>query len=150
MNDNLPELRDIHIPDGVSIFPPAYGWYIILLFICLLFCAFKLYKLWKQKSRKLYALKMLADLQNSEIVSSATKISELLRRICVYRYPQAVSLNGKAWIDFLYSHTKNTLSPLTEELLLNAPYIHSSNHNYKEDNFSELQNFARIWIGENL
>lgn len=27
--DNLPELRDIHVPDGVSAFPPAYGWWVV-------------------------------------------------------------------------------------------------------------------------
>ena len=30
LDNNLPELRDIHLPDGVSAFPPAYGWWVIL------------------------------------------------------------------------------------------------------------------------
>ena len=30
MEQNLPELRDIHLPEGVSAFPPAYGWWVIL------------------------------------------------------------------------------------------------------------------------
>ena len=29
LQDNLPELRDIHLPDGVSAFPLAYGWWVI-------------------------------------------------------------------------------------------------------------------------
>ena len=37
--DNLPELRDIHLPsDGVSIFPLAYGWWgLLLLAIAMIF-----------------------------------------------------------------------------------------------------------------
>ena len=35
MNDNLPELRDIHLPEGISAFPPAYGWYVITIAIIL-------------------------------------------------------------------------------------------------------------------
>ena len=27
---NLPEIHDIYIPDGVSMFPLAYGWWVIL------------------------------------------------------------------------------------------------------------------------
>ena len=34
--DNLPNLRDIHIPDGVSAFPPAYGWWVMLLALLLM------------------------------------------------------------------------------------------------------------------
>ena len=28
--NNLPEIRDIQIPDGVSFFPVAYGWWVVL------------------------------------------------------------------------------------------------------------------------
>ena len=30
MQDNLPELRDIHLPESIPAFPPAYGWWVIL------------------------------------------------------------------------------------------------------------------------
>ena len=52
--DNLPELRDIHLPEGVSAFPPAYGWWVILFGVLLLFGLYELWKLWRRKSPYLY------------------------------------------------------------------------------------------------
>lgn len=43
MMDNLPELRDIHIPDGVSAFPPAYGWWVVLAGVVALFLLAELF-----------------------------------------------------------------------------------------------------------
>ena len=49
--NNLPELRDIHLPDGVSAFPPAYGWWIMLLsilaVIAMAYLFMLLHALWK-------------------------------------------------------------------------------------------------------
>ena len=101
MNDNLPELRDIHIPDGVSMWPPAYGWFVIAGSLFFVFMMYKIYKSWQLKSRKKYALRFLSALDETQIITSAVKISELLRRICIYRYPEAVSLKGGSWFDFL-------------------------------------------------
>ena len=58
MEENLPELRDIHLPDGVSIWPPAYGWFVILLSIAAVFLLYELYRLWRRKSKKLYVFKI--------------------------------------------------------------------------------------------
>ena len=52
MNDNLPELRDIHLPEGVSFFPPAYGWYVIVITVILCVVMVKLYKMWCKKAAK--------------------------------------------------------------------------------------------------
>lgn len=150
MNDNLSELRDIHIPEGVSVFPPAYGWYVIFCILILCFLAVRLYFIWRQKSRKRYALSLISELNIATVVPSAIKISELLRRICVYRYPEAVSLKGIAWLNFLCSHTKYKLSEQSAELLLNAPYVDASKHNFNQNCLNDLIKFAKSWIGDNL
>jgi len=150
MNNNLPELRDIHIPDGVSVFPLAYGWYVIMAVIVLIFVAYRVYHIWRRRSRKIYALKLLSELNDNDVILSAVKVSELLRRICLYRYPDAVVLHGKPWLSFLSSHTKSKLSIRAGELLLNAPYIKISDNNFSVDDFVNLKVFARSWIGENL
>lgn len=150
MNENLPELRDIHIPDGVSSFPPAYGWYVILVAAIAVFVLFRLYQNWRLRSRRLYALRLLSTLDTNDMVGSAVKISELLRRICVFRYPEAVSLSGKAWIDFLQAHGQTKLPAASSELLLNAPYMKPGNSRYDRGHLQGLITFARAWIGENL
>ena len=59
MEQNLPELRDIHLPDGVSLFPPAYGWWVILGSVLLLLALIELFLILRRKSKKRYALYLL-------------------------------------------------------------------------------------------
>ena len=57
--DNLPELRDIHVPDGVSAFPPAYGWWVVLAGVVALFLLAELFLILRRASKKLYARRLL-------------------------------------------------------------------------------------------
>lgn len=150
MNENLPELRDIHLPSDVSMWPPAYGWFVILGVVLVSIFAYKLYKYWRIKSRKRYALRLLSGLDKNQIILSATAISELLRRVCVYRYPEAVSLEGEEWLKFLQKHTKRQIDKESASLLLNAPYINPEKNSYTTQQLENLSSFAQYWIGENL
>lgn len=150
MEENLPELRDIHLPDGVSVWPPAYGWYVILLSAIAIFLLYELYRIWRRKSKKLYALRLLAQADNFEIVTAARQMSEILRRICIFKYPQAAVLFGKAWIDFLNNHTQTPVSGQAALLLSDAPYISIKSTRFNMDDLEELRRFCQNWIGENL
>ena len=68
----------------------------------------------------------------------------------MYKYPNAVNMFGKQWIEFLNSHTKQRISAKAEELLINAPYISESSQKYDESQLTELKDYAKKWIGENL
>nr|QIM10594.1 hypothetical protein PlAlph_4860 [uncultured Alphaproteobacteria bacterium] len=150
MENNLPELRDIHLPaEGISIWPLAWGWWLIAAFIAVLFCGIWLYRLWQRKSKKLYALKLLSGLDGKS-PSAAVKLSEILRRICIYKYPQASSLSGQEWIDFLNSHGRTKLEGGAACLLLEAPYVNPQTSVYNPADFEKLKVFCRSWIGENL
>lgn len=150
MNDNLPELRDIHLPEGVSPFPLSYGWYVLLFGIIGLYLLIRLYGWWQLKSRKLYANKVINEIDETAIIDSSVKISELLRRICVYKYPQAVALSDKEWLDFLQNHCKNKLPAQSAELLKNAPYMNPKKNNFAAEDLKNLLAFAKNWVGENL
>lgn len=150
MEQNLPELRDIHLPDGVSIFPPAYGWWVILVSIIAIFIIINLVKYIRRKSKKLYAMRLIKQVHNQNIVASALQMSEILRRICVYKYKSAATLFGKEWIEFLNQHTKHKLEGKAADLLIDAPYIAQDTKNYNPDDVMVLQNFCKNWIGENL
>lgn len=150
MESNLPELRDIHLPDGVSAFPPAYGWWVLLAGVIL---AFLLYELWlviRRKSKKRYALRLLAGIQPERVVESARQISEILRRICVYKYPQAAALYGREWVEFLNRRSKTPLDGREARFLLDAPYIAAATTSYYPEDVELLRKFCRRWIGENL
>lgn len=150
MEQNLPELRDIHLPDGVSAFPPAYGWWVILGTILAVFLMAELIIFLRKKSKKLYALRLIKHVHNQNVVASALQMSEILRRICVYKYNSAATLFGKEWIEFLNRHSKVKLEGKAARLLVDAPYISQDTKTYGPDDVLALQAFCKSWIGENL
>ena len=150
MPDSLPELRDIHLPEGVSAFRPAYGWWVILAALFGVLILYRLFFLLRRKSKKLYALRLLNKTQNDSLFAAA-QMSEILRRICVYKYPEAAALDGQRWLDFLTHHSKkNALSKSAAALLLNAPYMPEDRHDFAAAAIVALRDFCRRWIGENL
>lgn len=149
MPDNLPELRDIHLPEGVSAWPPAYGWWVILAALLAAVIGFKIIRQIIRKSRKKYALRLLAQYPMNDIFA-AREISKILRRICMLKYRTAAALFGQEWLDFLNAHAKHKLYGRAAELLLNAPYVNPESNNYNRNEVDELREFCRDWIGENL
>ncbi len=150
MPDNLPELRDIHLPDGVSIFPLAYGWWLILLALLAIVSLYYIVRLLYIKSKKRYALRLLASASEQKSLNSAASMSEILRRICIYKYPQAIVLIGQQWVDFLNDHSKSKLDKKTAELLIEAPYLPEKSNRFSDEDMMSLYIFCRNWIGENL
>jgi len=149
--DNLPELRDIHLPtEGVPVFPLAYGWWglfgLIIAAILLFKSAMWLYR----ASARIYAHKLLYPLQGHVDLKSAVKMSEILRRICVRKYPQAVALSGNEWIEFLNKNSKTQLSGEAAELLKNAPFMPEDSALLNQKNHQTLWKFCYNWIGDNL
>lgn len=148
--DNLPEIKDLHIPDGVSIFPLAYGWWIILGIILCLFLFIKFF-LWIIKtSRKYYARKELNSIETSSPITAAIKISDLLKRICAIKYKEASVLYGQKWIDFLNHHTQHKLQGNACDLLMQAPFMKPTSLQYTQTDAEQLKQFAYLWIGANL
>ncbi|MBQ9035792.1 MAG: DUF4381 domain-containing protein [Alphaproteobacteria bacterium] len=149
MTDNLPELRDIHLPTyDVSAWPPAMGWYWLLAALILAFSVYKVVKFLRRKSAKLYAKHLLGAAENN--ISGAAQMSEILRRICVYRYPEAVALSGEQWIEFLNGKSKIKMNEKTVNLLQNAPYIPHESAIFTIEDVQNLRKFCLNWIGENL
>ena len=148
--NNIPEIRDIHIPQGVSIYPLAYGWW-VMLFVGILSIVGTWFIFWAiKKSKKYYALKTLNNIQVSAIVSSAIEMSELLRRICNVKYKDASSLYGKEWSEFLVNKTDFKISEKALRLLIFAPFMDINSNEYSIEDAQELKDFCKNWIGANL
>ncbi len=146
--DNLPLLRDIHLPEEISAFPLGYGWAVIAGVLVLLYAGYCLLQYIRTKSKKYYALKLLQNAAADDL-SSARQISEILRRICVYKYKEAASLFGEKWIDFLNTKSRIKITNSAAELLVYAPYMPQSER-FKPEDYQQLKTFAKNWIGENL
>jgi len=102
-------LRDIHLPEPISWWPPAPGWWgILALFILLLISA--LLALRFRKKRKLrHASKAGIEQVFAEYRTHGNpqrlidELSVLLRRISLSHYPRSkvAGLTGNAWLEFL-------------------------------------------------
>ena len=151
MTDNLPDLRDIHLPaQDISIWPLAGGWWGLLCVIIGIAVLIKISSWLRRKSAKLYAEHLLKSIENQTDLAAAVKISEILRRACVRQYPQAVALSGDEWIAFLNNHAhKKIKAPLTE-LLKNVPFMPDGSVSPSPQQIKKLWTFCKDWIGENL
>ena len=108
--DPLTDLRDWHLPDPVSWWPPALGWWLLagLLLVGLWF-AMRGGRGWRrQGSSTQAALRQLDDLgktlaRDGDRRRFVVCVSQLLRRLALVRYPreQVAGLSGETWLAFL-------------------------------------------------
>ena len=127
----LSQLRDIHLPDAVSWWPPAVGWY-GLLCVGIVFIVLAMRVAWRIHSRvkpKRQALKLLSQyrshfVMHANVSLTCARVSELLKRVALTYFPrqQVAGLTGKAWIDFLSQTSKGCDFFAVTEELLELPY----------------------------
>ena len=129
--DSLP-LRDIHLPSAISWWPPAPGWWLLLIGLILLVAA--LYSIYQRRQRKRLqrlALHELEELQrrysNSEHQQLLLeRLSRLLRQAAILHFPQhnCAGLVGEDWLSFLDQHLDG--QPFSQgpgRLLAEGPYM---------------------------
>ncbi|MFC3229922.1 DUF4381 domain-containing protein [Marinibaculum pumilum] len=109
VQETLAKLRDIHLPEAVSAWPPAPGWW-LLGGVLLLGSGAGIYLLHRhRRSRRTVALRLLDRLAAEHEAGRlppqglAAAVAELLRRTAMARFGRRVvaRLHGQAWIDFL-------------------------------------------------
>ena len=108
--DPLASLRDWHLPEPVSWWPPAVGWWLVAGLVLILF-AVGLGRWRRYRRRTAPARAALAELRalaaglDSPLDDGrfASAVSALLRRLALARYPRAqvAGLVGLQWLDFL-------------------------------------------------
>ena len=126
------ELRDIHLPEPISWWPLAPGWWLLVATIVFIIAAIFLFRRYQKKQ----ALKkqVLAEFeilcaqheQDKNTLSLLRSLSILLRRACISFYPRSevASLTGDAWLAFLNT-TGNEENFNSEQarLIATAPYL---------------------------
>lgn len=106
MNE-LEKLHDIHLPQAVTFWPPAIGWWILFsLAALLLIAAYLFWRYHYQPMRyKRQALKTLEHIQFQHPRMTdqqyADTIARLIRQTALARHPELASLQGSQWRDFL-------------------------------------------------
>ena len=95
--DNLPELRDIHLPThDVSMWPLANGWWALLVAIILLYALGKALFWLRRQSAKIYARHLLNGLDMQNYIKASAKMSEILLKYGVTSFIPTLYATPKA------------------------------------------------------
>jgi len=145
-------LRDIHLPDPISWWPLASGWWISFLLIVMLILLV-VYLIRRYRKHKLSAA-YLAQQEIEKIRSDFSvnqdkkylikELSELIRRvsISIFRREDAAGLTGEDWLAFLDQYSENNEFKMgIGRVLIEAPY--QDNPEFNDDVLLEL---VSSWI----
>ena len=106
--DALAALRDIHLPEAVSLWPLAPGWWAMLLLFLVLAASLYLVSGWRRRSIKRAALREIEAVQHDfgstgDLSELAVSLSCVLRRVSLARFARAevAGLYGDDWLGFL-------------------------------------------------
>jgi len=150
--DELP-LRDIHLPEPVSWWPPAPGWWLLAGLLLLLAGGIYIYRLLAQKKRLretvLAELERIRQqhLRDRNDIVLAQNLSSLLRRASISFYPRedVASLTGEDWLAYL---DRTSATPEFDsdigKLLVNAPYQRTVNAH--DDSGQALLDLCENWL----
>jgi hypothetical protein len=141
MNEPMPtpaalDLRDIHLPEPISWWPVAPGWWLliaaILLLLMLIYIARKIYlarQLKRDIASELEDIKQRYQQTNNKS-QLAKSLSVLLRRASITFYPATdiAGLTGERWLSYLdetgrHSAKAASFHSDTGKVLLSAPYL---------------------------
>jgi hypothetical protein len=122
-------LRDIHLPEAISDWSLAMGWWILLILIPV--SCFLVYRLFKRITRKTAvkaAKKLLKNLKADDSQTAREKleiISALLRRVAMSLNSRSdcAGLTGKSWLVYLDSLWKeNAFSEGSGQILISGRF----------------------------
>lgn len=125
-------LHDIHLPEPVSWWPPAPGWWMLFI-VFLAVVAVIIYRFLYRRRRVFLHKLAMGELQqietryaqNNDALELVRDLSILLRRITISMQPRSHSagLTGEDWLQFLDEFSGSTLfSTESGKLLIEAPY----------------------------
>lgn len=156
MNDpgQLP-LRDIHLPDAVSWWPPAVGWWLLPLAVVLVVAGVWWWLRANAPRRRVNSLRKIAHaefgrleaeyLRNQDADRLLQDLSVLLRRVAMTFSPRAgvAGLSSASWVDWLKStDAARAFDARSLELLVDGPY----RRNPGRGDVGQLVGKCRRWL----
>lgn len=143
--DPLSQLRDVILPAPPDWWPPAFGWWLLLVAVIValsvaIVTGRVLYRRYQSRS-PLEDMDALVNLQPSKAVA---ELSILMRRIAITHYPrpEVAGLCGEDWLKFLdRSGNTNQFTRGPGRALVNAPYS-----TVLPESLEPLFNVCRDWV----
>lgn len=151
LDQGVLQFRDIQLPDGISLWPPAPGWWVLLLLLLALL-AIALFHRYQQGRLRRAALAELDRLVlhfagEKEQARLMMGLSTLLRRVTLACEPrnQVAGLVGEEWLAYLDARGATTrFSAGPGRALITLPYGGSN-----ETDIEALIALIRHWIRVN-
>ena len=152
----LADLRDIHLPDAVALWPLAPGWWILFGSIVAVALAVHLFLRVRRRSLKRAALRELDGIVESlhsgaDASDLALRLATLLRRVAIARFRRrdVASLHGADWSRFLIRTSGDR--GLTEAVVHDLAFAVYAGPKCAPDasRFEQWITAARHWIGVN-
>ncbi len=146
----LKQLKDIHMPKAIGIWPLAPGWWIVIGIVMLILIA-TIYFILKRRGKitaKKLALQQLYALEEEYSADTNTNLLSdlaiLLRRAAIAYYPRSniAKLHGEKWLAFLDETSKSKrYTQGVGRALLHGPYAASY-----EDDLTPIFSLVKSWI----
>lgn len=148
----LDQLRPNHLPDSISWWPPAIGWWVLaaIIFIFLITLGWLLFRYWRKNHYRKQARKKAARLLNNykqyeDPRKFAHDCNRLLKQVALHAYPnkeEVASLYGQPWREFL-AETGNSPEFLGDQ----AEALGDSRFNpERTPDITELYSLTLNWI----
>jgi len=135
---SLDRMHDIVLPDAITWWPPAPGWYVVLaaLGVLVLYLSYRGWKHWEANRYRRLALREL------ERVQSIVEVSELLRRTALMVVPRAevAAQTGAAWPKWLAANAPVAMDTQISQQLKVGAYDGSTGE------IEGLKQYAAGWI----
>ncbi len=149
--DPLAQLRDIHLPAPIEAWPPAPGWWLLVIVATGLVCygLNLLYQHWRRNQyrregiKSLHALKVRYNEQPNSF-EYLEAYNELLKRIALshFRRELVASLTGESWVAFLdKTGATREFSMGPGQVLIQGNYLPQA-----EYSVDELHDIGLAWI----
>ena len=104
----LDQLNDIHLPQAVSYWPPAWPWWLLLFCMIALLVLGLWYK--KRQAWRKQALQQLDSFDWQTPQHAYRDSNKLLKQICMQKVDNTcANLSGETWLSFLDSHVKQPI-----------------------------------------
>lgn len=154
--DPLNNLRDIHLPEPVSFWPPAIGWWgLVAIVVLALLAGYWAYKKARQPDIRKDAHRELEQLVNSQSKNPSPhqfyiEMSVLIRRIAisVFGRERVAGLTDEKWLRFLDETAGTTFfTSQSGRLLITLPYCQHKNMKLSHDQ-EPLLNEIKKWINK--
>lgn len=147
------DLKDIHLPDSVSWWPPAPGYWLILAIIVACVVTYLSIKSYRKKHEIRRLALVEFQLIKKEYASNPDQkklsmaLSALLRRAAISTYPvsECAGLIGKPWLSWLDQQlSKTTLNFSNGPGYLLTEFVYSSSQHANDIN--DLLNLSLQWL----